>query len=365
MARVFRPLTLFAALVLLAVLWLAVGAGARAGAVPPAARAAETGVPTAGTSPFPPGAPGDLHVTGITSGSVTLAWTASTTGCCSVSGYDVTYTMAFNDVVATVALGNVTTVTLRDPIRPVTQYNFRVSAHDDLGHRSASSNSVTVITPLSDTGPDTTPPSAPTGLTVTGLSPAGAALSWSPSTDNVGVTGYNVYRFDGLYISTLLATVPGTTYTATPGRLPESFYVRARDAAGNVSIASNAVPAGSTPTSSPPSSPPPTPPSCRAGYANSSQWAGGFVADLRVTNTGPAPISGWTVTFSFGGDQRIVSAWNGTFRQSGTAVTLANLDWNRVLTPGGGASVGLLGSWTTSNAAPTAISLNGVSCALG
>ncbi|MEE3920465.1 hypothetical protein V2I01_26385 [Micromonospora sp. BRA006-A] len=41
-----------------------------------------------------------------------------------------------------------------------------------------------------------------------------ATLSWAPSTDDVGVLGYNVYRFDGWFTSTLVATVPGTTYTA-------------------------------------------------------------------------------------------------------------------------------------------------------
>ena len=43
-------------------------------------------------------------------------------------------------------------------------------------------------------------------------------LTWSPSTDNVAVTGYNVYRFDGVFISTLLSTVSGTTYQRTKRR---------------------------------------------------------------------------------------------------------------------------------------------------
>jgi cellulase/cellobiase CelA1 len=220
-----------------------------------------------------------------------------------------------------------------------------------------------VVTPLSDSGPDTSPPAAPAGLAVAGVTSAGAALTWSASTDDVGVTGYQVYRFDGLFISTLVATVAGTSYTAPLASPRDIFYVRARDAAGNVSIASNIVTVTSTttPTVSPSSPPPP----CRASYATGSQWAGGFVADVKVTNTTQAPVTGWTITFRFGGDQRIATVWNAGFSQTGTAVTLTNVGWNRVIPAGGSASLGILGSWTSSTAAPTAISLNGSPCAMG
>jgi endoglucanase/cellulose 1,4-beta-cellobiosidase len=377
---VSRYLALFAAIVLLAAIWLTIGTGTRAGAAPPApapapgAAPADTPAPPLptgsatptppSTSPFPPSVPGDLRVTAVTSSSITLAWTASRPGCCAVAGYDVTFIQAFNDVVLMQNVGDVTTYTFGSTIRPATEYTFRVSARDHLGHRSASSNPVTVVTPLSDSGPDTTPPSAPGSLTLTGVTPAGAGLTWSGSTDDVGVTGYNVYRFDGLHVSTLLATVAGTSYTAPLASSSRNiFYVRARDAAGNVSIASNTAIVTSTPTAT--ASPPIPPPACRVSYANSSQWAGGFVADLKVTNTAQTPVTGWTVTFQFGGDQRLAAVWNAGFSQTGTAVTLTNVSWNRVIPAGGSASVGLLGRWTASNAAPTAISLNGSLCAVG
>lgn len=361
-----RLLALSAAVVLIAALWLAAGTGTRAGAAPPipSTSPGTSATPTPpSTTPFPPSVPGDLRATAVTSVSITLAWTASTPGCCTIEGDDITYTQAFNDVIQTQVVGDVTSYTFRS-VRPATQYNFRVSARDGLGHRSASSNPVTVITPLTDSGPDTTPPGAPTGLTLAGVTAAGAALSWSPSTDDVGVTGYNVYRFDGLYISTLLATVTGTSYVAPLG--PSSynlFYVRARDAVGNLSIASNTVTAYPTPT--PTASPSTPPPVCRFSYATSSQWAGGFVADLTVTNTAPAPVTGWGITFEFGGDQRIASVWNAGFTQSGTAVTLTDVRWNRVIPPGGSASIGILGRWTASNPAPAAVSLNGRPCLAG
>lgn len=82
--------------------------------------------------------------------------------------------------------------------------------------------------------PDTTPPSAPTGLTA---SVAGGVidLSWTASTDNVGVVGYDVFR-DGTY----LTSVDGTSTTdASASRAIEHCYeVSARDFAGNVSARS-------------------------------------------------------------------------------------------------------------------------------
>ncbi|MER6926365.1 endo-1,4-beta-xylanase, partial [Streptomyces spiralis] len=85
---------------------------------------------------------------------------------------------------------------------------------------------------------DTTPPTAPTGLAVSGTTDTSASLKWSASTDDVGVTGYDIYR-DGTKAGSSTSTsftdsglTPSTTYTYT---------VRAKDAAGNVSSASAAV----------------------------------------------------------------------------------------------------------------------------
>ncbi|WP_432901462.1 cellulose binding domain-containing protein [Micromonospora matsumotoense] len=320
-------------------------------------------------SPFPPSAPTNVTASQVRAGSVTLTWTAATPGCCAIAGYDIIYYMAFDDVVVSASVGNVTTTTISNYIRAGQQYSFRVSARDVVGHRSASSNTVTVVTPVTDTGPDTTPPSAPQDLTLGDVTDSTATLSWSPSTDDVGVSGYNVYRFDGWYTSVLVARVPVTTYTiALPTSTPlrNLFYVRARDAADNVSIASNTVTAPTVPT--PPTTPPPTtqPPStCRVTYQNQSEWQGGFVTVVTVQNTATAPVDGWTLTFSFRGDQQITSAWNATTSQNGATVTARNVDWNRVLAANGSASFGIQGRWDASNAPPTSFVLNGIPCTLG
>jgi IPT/TIG domain/Fibronectin type III domain/Calcineurin-like phosphoesterase len=85
---------------------------------------------------------------------------------------------------------------------------------------------------FSVTASDTTAPTTPTGLSVTGATQTSISLSWNASNDNVGVTGYNVYR-DG----TLAATANITSLTAdslTCGKT-YGFTVQAKDAAGNVS----------------------------------------------------------------------------------------------------------------------------------
>lgn len=90
------------------------------------------------------------------------------------------------------------------------------------------------------TGPDTTAPSAPSSLSAPGRTSTTVNLTWGASTDNVGVTGYNVYR-NG---STLLASVGAVTGTTLSGLSPATAYaltVRARDAAGNLSAPSNAI----------------------------------------------------------------------------------------------------------------------------
>ncbi|MEO6703561.1 MAG: CARDB domain-containing protein [Jatrophihabitantaceae bacterium] len=88
------------------------------------------------------------------------------------------------------------------------------------------------------TAGDTQPPTAPGNLAYSQPGSGQVALSWTASTDNVGVTGYTVYRNGALLTS--LGNVLSYTDTAA-GTGTVSYYVTARDAAGNVSPASNTV----------------------------------------------------------------------------------------------------------------------------
>ncbi|BCJ67529.1 cellulose binding domain-containing protein [Polymorphospora rubra] len=99
-------------------------------------------------------------------------------------------------------------------------------------------------------------------------------------------------------------------------------------------------------------------------YAVAGQWPGGFQGDVRVTVTG-APVSGWTLRWTFGGGQQISQAWNGTHTQTGANVAVTNAAWNGTITPGTPVTVGFLASWTGGNPAPTAFTLNNLPCTIG
>jgi len=101
---------------------------------------------------------------------------------------------------------------------------------------------------------------------------------------------------------------------------------------------------------------------CQVVYATQSQWGGGFVAGITITNTGTSAVSGWTLKFTFPGDQQITTAWSGTPSQSGENVTITNASYNGSIAPGGNASLGFQGTWTNSDAVPTSFTLNGTTC---
>jgi cellulase/cellobiase CelA1 len=91
------------------------------------------------------------------------------------------------------------------------------------------------------------------------------------------------------------------------------------------------------------------------------QWTGGFTAEVRVTNRGPA-LNGWALTWSFAAGQRVTNAWNAQVTQSGAAVTARNVDWNASLPQGATASFGFQASSGASNPRPADFALNGAAC---
>ncbi len=57
---------------------------------------------------------------------------------------------------------------------------------------------------------------------------------------------------------------------------------------------------------------------CHVTYTLLSEWRGGFVSSLAITNTGNQPINGWSLAFAFGGDQKITNAWGRASPRAGT-----------------------------------------------
>src|SRR5262245_11874324 len=112
-----------------------------------------------------------------------------------------------------------------------TTYNYRIHTIDAAGNERVGNNGTFKTGAVADT----VPPTAPTGLAATAISAAQINLSWNASTDNVGVTGYQILR-NGTQVGTSTTTSfsdtglsPSTTY---------SYAVQAVDAAANTSAAS-------------------------------------------------------------------------------------------------------------------------------
>lgn len=181
---------------------------------------------TAGTGDITPPTAPTLSYSGTTTTSTVLSWTGATDNV-AVTGYDV-YQGA--TLLGTTAATSVSITGLS----PASTYTFSVKAKDAAGNISPASNSVTVTTPA---GSDTTPPTAP-GLSASGTPANSTNLSWSGATDNVAVVGYDIYQN-----SIFLASTAGTTYAVSglSASTTYSFYVKAKDAAGNTSPASNTI----------------------------------------------------------------------------------------------------------------------------
>ncbi|MFJ6648857.1 glycoside hydrolase family 6 protein [Streptomyces sp. NPDC091290] len=164
--------------------------------------------------------------------------------------------------------------------------------------------------PTGGTDPgDTTAPTAPTGLRATAKTASSVSLAWTAATDNVGVTGYDVYR-DGTRVG---SPSTGTTYTDTglSAATAYSYTVRARDAAGNVSAASAAL---SVTTEAGGGGPDPAG-GLKVAYKNndSSATDNAIRPGLRITNTGSTAVDLTGVTaryyFTRDGGSSTVSAW--------------------------------------------------------
>jgi chitodextrinase len=181
----------------------------------------------ASANPTPPAVPTNLSVTGLTASSVSLSWSASSGGA-GVAGYNIYRGGA---LAGTSALTTYTNTGLAGS----TTYSFTVAAYDAAGNVSAQSAPVQAMTLVST---DTAPPTVPTGLSVTGLTASSVSLSWTPSTDNVAVAGYNIYR-GGVLAGT--STLASYTNTALAASTTYAFTVAAVDAAGNLSAQSEAV----------------------------------------------------------------------------------------------------------------------------
>jgi len=208
--------------------------------------------------------------------------------------------------------------------------------------------------------PDTTPPTTPGTPVASNVTATSVSLSWAASTDagGSGLAGYDVVRVQGT-TETVVSTP--TTNSATIGGLTANtaytFAVYARDGAGNRSTRS-----GSVSVTTPGDGGGQT---CRVTYQVNDWGNGGFGANVIIANTGTATINGWTLRFTFPGNQQVTNGWEATWTQSGANVSATNMPWNATIGPGTSRTIGFNGSYTTSNPRPTSFTVNGAACAVG
>jgi hypothetical protein len=178
----------------------------------------------------PPSAPGTLSAVAESPTTINLAWSAATDNV-GVASYRISRDGA---VVATVSPSS---RFFADGGRSGgATYGYTVVAIDAAGNAGPPA-SASATTPTPPPAADTTAPTAPSALAVQLGKGKKVALTWTPSSDDVGVSGYRVFRNGAL-----VGTVPSTSFAdALTGKGGATYTVVAFDAAGNVSPASNAV----------------------------------------------------------------------------------------------------------------------------
>jgi chitodextrinase len=294
----------------------------------------------------PPTPPGTPVASAITSSGFTLRWAASTDNV-GVTGYLVSTVVPPGSAapiqIWTTPTNSITITGL--PSRA--QFTLQVRAFDAAHNYSTWSAQITVVTLPPD---DQIPPTAPGRPIASAVTSSGFTLTWSPSTDNVGVIAYFVRSVDGIvgYGSTTT-----TTFTVT-GRAPGTAYtvaVVARDAAGNSSAPSEPVTVTTLPAG------------CVVTYRIANQWQSGFQAEGTARNTSTSAINGWTLQWAFNNGEAIASLWNATLvGVSGPMVKVRDAGWNASIAPGGTVSFGFTG--TGAPGGPGTFLLNGQQCAI-
>ena len=173
----------------------------------------------------PPTPPGGFKATSATATSMTVAWTASTDNV-GVAGYDV-----YNGS-ATAGTTPSTSYTVSGLSCGVT-YTLAVDAYDKAGNHSSRASfaaPTSACAPLLQPAGDTQAPTVPGGLHVTAATAASITVAWTASTDNVGVTGYGLYRSGA---STGSTSTTSATFSGLACGTGYALAVDAYDAAGN------------------------------------------------------------------------------------------------------------------------------------
>ncbi|GAA3735059.1 glycoside hydrolase family 9 protein [Salinactinospora qingdaonensis] len=311
---------------------------------------------TGGDDTTAPTVPGEPSASNVTATAVTLSWGASTdSGGSGLAGYEVYRETSSGDEL--VASPNGTSTTLSD-LDPNTTYVHHVVAVDGAGNTSEASATVTFTTDQIGQE-DTTPPTVPGEPSASNVTATAVTLSWGASTDSggSGLAGYEVYRETSS--GDELVASPSGTSTTLSGLEPATeytYYVVARDLAGNTSEASATVSFTTEAQSGEGAV-------CAVDYSVANEWNSGFTGSVTVTNTGDTAIQDWELAFDFTAGQQLTNGWSAQWSQSGTTVTATASSWaSGDLAPGASVTAGFNASHSGDNPVPDEFTVNGTTC---
>lgn len=104
--------------------------------------------------------------------------------------------------------------------------------------------------------------------------------------------------------------------------------------------------------------------SCQVSYTDANDWGNGYTADFTITDTGTAPLTNWTLTYANTGNQTLVNGWNGSWSQSGAAVTVTAPSFQTTIAAGSSYTTAANFNYSGSNSAPANYAVNGIVCNL-
>lgn len=118
-----------------------------------------------------------------------------------------------------------------------------------------------------------------------------------------------------------------------------------------------------TPTNTPTITPTPVGGGCQVDFTVVNDWGTGMQVTLTLHNNTGSDINGWTLAWSFAGNQSITNLWNGNWSQSGADVTVSDVGWNGTIANGGSVTdIGFTADYSGGNEIPTDFVLNGMAC---
>jgi hypothetical protein len=295
--------------------------------------------PSGGGCNTVPTPPTGLKATVASASQINLSWTAVTPGSgCSITCQLYSSTTAnFTPCPSNLIAGGLTGITDSNTgLAASTTYYDIVTASDSAG-QSGDSNQASA----------------------TAISSSQINLNWTASS-TPGVT-YNVYSsktsgFTPPSSNRIATGVTGATYSNAGLTASTTYYylVTAVNSNGQSKPSNQA---GVTTQSGGAGL------ACHVTYTVDTQWNDGFTTGITIENTGSVTINGWSLTWTWSGNQAIYQSWNSNYTQTGADATLTNASWNATIASGATITgIGFNAGYSGSNTNPTVFRVNGVLC---